>query len=86
MNTSNVVLKARVMPEWRKIFEAKDFDFGAIHRGQGRLEPADRGLVPLQTAEAAAAAGAPSFAYFAKGGYGNCLPFNDGIISSAFSF
>ena len=28
MNTSNVVLKARVMPEWRKIFEAEDSDFG----------------------------------------------------------
>ena len=31
------------MPEWRKIFEAEDSDFRAIHRGQGRLEPADRG-------------------------------------------
>jgi len=31
------------MPEWRKVFEAEDSDFGAIHRGQGRLEPADRG-------------------------------------------
>jgi len=25
---SNVVLKATVMPEWRKIFEAEDSDFG----------------------------------------------------------
>ncbi len=56
------------MPEWRKIFESKDFDFGAIHRGQGRLEPADRGRVQLQTAEATAAAGAPSFAYFGRAG------------------
>jgi len=31
------------MPEWRKILEAEDSDFGAIHRGEGRLEPADRG-------------------------------------------
>jgi hypothetical protein len=23
-----MVLKTRVMPEWRKLFEAKDFDFG----------------------------------------------------------
>jgi hypothetical protein len=30
VNTSNVVLKTRVMPEWRKLFEAKDSDFGAI--------------------------------------------------------
>jgi hypothetical protein len=28
VNTSNVVLKATVMPEWRKIFEAEDSDFG----------------------------------------------------------
>jgi hypothetical protein len=28
VNTSNVVLKARVMAEWRKIFEAEDSDFG----------------------------------------------------------
>jgi hypothetical protein len=28
VNTSNVVLKATVMPEWRKIFEAKDSGFG----------------------------------------------------------
>ena len=31
------------MPEWRKILEAEDSDFGAIRRGQGCLEPADRG-------------------------------------------
>jgi hypothetical protein len=31
------------MAEWRKLFEAEDSDFGAIDRGQGRLEPADRG-------------------------------------------
>jgi hypothetical protein len=28
VNTSNVVLKATVMPERRKIFEAEDSDFG----------------------------------------------------------
>jgi hypothetical protein len=28
VNTSNVVLKPAVMPEWRKIFEAEDSDFG----------------------------------------------------------
>ena len=28
VNTSNVVLKATVMPEWRKILEAEDSDFG----------------------------------------------------------
>jgi hypothetical protein len=28
VNTSNVVLKATVMPEWRKISEAEDSDFG----------------------------------------------------------
>jgi len=28
VNTANVVLKATVMPEWRKIFEAEDSDFG----------------------------------------------------------
>jgi hypothetical protein len=28
VNTSNVVLKATVMPEPRKIFEAEDSDFG----------------------------------------------------------
>ena len=28
MNTSSVVLKAAVMPEWRKLFEAGDSDFG----------------------------------------------------------
>jgi GH15 family glucan-1,4-alpha-glucosidase len=35
------------MPEWRKILEVEDSDFGAIHRGQGRLEPADRGRVTM---------------------------------------
>ena len=28
VNTSNVVLKTRVIPEWRKVFEAEDSDFG----------------------------------------------------------
>jgi hypothetical protein len=56
------------MPEQRKIFEAKDFDFGVIHRGKAVSNLLDRGRVPLQTAEATAAAGVPSFAYFAKGG------------------
>src|ERR1700730_17979914 len=28
VNTSNVVLKSAVMPEWRKLFEAGDSDFG----------------------------------------------------------
>jgi hypothetical protein len=28
VTTSNVVLKPAVMPEWRKIFEAEDSDFG----------------------------------------------------------
>jgi hypothetical protein len=28
VNTSNVVLKAAAMPEWRKLFEVKDSDFG----------------------------------------------------------
>jgi hypothetical protein len=28
VNTSNVVLKTGVMSEWRKLFEAKDSDFG----------------------------------------------------------
>src|SRR5580704_9585980 len=43
VNTSNVVLKATVMPKWRRMFEAEGSDFGAIHHGQGLLEPADRG-------------------------------------------
>jgi hypothetical protein len=38
VNTANVVLKTRGMPEWRKLFEAEDVDFGAIHRGQVCLE------------------------------------------------
>jgi hypothetical protein len=28
VNTSNVALKATAMPEWRRIFEAEDSDFG----------------------------------------------------------
>jgi hypothetical protein len=28
VNTSNVVLKTTVVPEWLKIFEAEDPDFG----------------------------------------------------------
>jgi hypothetical protein len=28
VNTSNVVLKTRVMPEWLKVFEAEDSGFG----------------------------------------------------------
>jgi hypothetical protein len=39
------------MPEWRKIFEAEDPDFGAIHRGQVCLERRDR----ICAAEASAA-------------------------------
>src|SRR5579863_8573241 len=30
VNTSNVVLKATVMPEWRKSFEAEDSDFAGL--------------------------------------------------------
>ena len=36
MNTSNVVLKATVMPEWQKNFEAEDSDFGG--GGLGAME------------------------------------------------
>ena len=32
VNTSNVVLKARVMPEWRKIFEGEESDFAGPSR------------------------------------------------------
>jgi hypothetical protein len=28
VNTSNVVLKATVMPQWQKLFEAEDSDLG----------------------------------------------------------
>jgi len=40
VNTSNVVLKAVGIPEWRKIFEAEDSDFGAIEILE-RLESAN---------------------------------------------
>jgi hypothetical protein len=36
VNTSNVVLKTRIMPEWRKIFEAEDSDLWP--RGLGAME------------------------------------------------
>jgi hypothetical protein len=32
VNTSNVVLKATVRPEWRKIFEAEDSDLSLLWR------------------------------------------------------
>src|SRR6202035_4611548 len=32
VNTSNVVLKATVVPEWRKIFEAEDSDLSLLWR------------------------------------------------------
>src|ERR1017187_7476380 len=35
VNTSNVVLKATVMPEWRKMFEAEDSGFGGGPRCHG---------------------------------------------------
>ena len=46
------------------VFEVEDFDFGAIHPGQGRLEPADRGRegrVPGHPDDTAAAVAVWSF-------------------------
>ena len=37
VNTSNVVLKATVMPEWRKSFEAEDSDFRGGPRCHGSV-------------------------------------------------
>lgn len=56
MNTSNVALKTRVMPEWRRIFEAKDFEFGR------------RGLVAMEV-YSSTEMGAPSSEWFAGNSY-----------------